>query len=189
MYNMLLQRSAGTVEHWWSHCAAETHTGSNTQRNYCSIRDANVFRLWKQTSLRCVPHCKSRIIAVTPVAEGKYVASVWAIKQKSSSIITKLRSECWRPAGRESLPLVILDQRFPQWQFTMPRSLCHYLVHLPYNPFCKSASELWLLGLKIPAPLTMYCDASFCQLPDPCEPTFLAHLHQSPFLSPWAMSY
>lgn len=65
-----------------------------------------------------------------------------------------------------SLPLVILHQRFPQWQLLLLfLSLSCHCLSLSSQPlsfpifysrptilFCKSASELYLSGLKIPAP-------------------------------------
>lgn len=132
-----------------------------------------------------------------PVARGtKWAQSKVSQECKHCDRIKK----CERPEGPNavyvSLSLVILHQRFPQWQFIialplllLSRSLSvasltlpAFLLHLPYNPSCESARELLLQGLKIPAP-RQWSVTWLCQLPDPSEPFTLAHLCQSHFFN------
>ena len=158
--------------------------------------------------------------------QGKYVGSVQTIIANSFSTIVKLRSVCKAPEGPMlssclchrlfytkgslndnyycSLSLSLSPSRV-----TISLSLalsCHlhssYLLQSPYNPFCKSASELWLSGLKIPAPwqCSVTCPSAsylirlslLSWLIFPCPITFslsyviLTWLCQNPNMTPWS---
>lgn len=157
----------------------------------CSQISSKKFLLIKMMTLCSSSHCKA------PVARG----NKWALSQVSQECKHCDRiKKCERPEGPNavnmSLSLVILHQRFPQWQFiialpllSLSRSLSvacltppAFLLHLPYNPSCEGARELLLQGLKIPAP-RQWSVTCLCQLPDPSEPSTLAHLCQSSFFN------
>lgn len=119
--------------------------------------------------------------------------------QKNASIVTELRSVWKDPRGpmwlaclchwlsytkgslNDNLLLLCLSCHWLTLCLSVASlTLLPSLLHLPYNPSCKSASELLLAGLKIPAPW-QWSVTCLCQLPDPFEPSTLAHLCQSHF--------
>lgn len=181
-------------------CAAwQAHMGWDSQCSYFSVTDTNPFNCLNKYLCGASPTVKSlqwyqRLREICGLSLN--------YQTKEFQRHNEIKKCVLRPRGTHtallSLPLVILHQRFPQWQCInaltlspvtvfLPLSLSHLFDSLSLSFAVAPPSFLWkcqwtvAAGPKNTCPLTMFCDASFCQLPDPFEPTFLAHLHQSHF--------